>query len=86
MDPAAGIKRYARPPGNLSRSHSRSTDSGILNGREARGSPGLVSVGIEAKTAAAAMNTPTQVTLLERLREGSDPLAWDEFYQRATGG
>ena len=28
------------------------------------------------------MNTPTQVTLLERLREGSDPLAWDEFYQR----
>jgi RNA polymerase sigma-70 factor (ECF subfamily) len=28
------------------------------------------------------MNTPTQVTLLERLREASDPLAWDEFYQR----
>jgi RNA polymerase sigma-70 factor (ECF subfamily) len=28
------------------------------------------------------MNTPTQVTLLDRLREASDPLAWDEFYQR----
>ena len=30
MDPAARIRRYARPPGNLSRFHSRLTDSGIL--------------------------------------------------------
>jgi RNA polymerase sigma factor (sigma-70 family) len=41
-----------------------------------------VSSGIEAEAAVARMNTPTQVTLLERLREASDPLAWDEFYRR----
>lgn len=28
------------------------------------------------------MDTQTHVTLLERLREPSDPLAWDDFYQR----
>ena len=28
------------------------------------------------------MISQTQVTLLERLREATDPLAWDEFYQR----
>lgn len=28
------------------------------------------------------MHTQTQVTLLERLREASDPLAWEEFYER----
>ena len=30
----------------------------------------------------ARMDTQTHVTLLERLREPSDPLAWDDFYQR----
>lgn len=28
------------------------------------------------------MTTHTQVTLLERLREAADPVAWDEFYGR----
>jgi RNA polymerase sigma-70 factor (ECF subfamily) len=28
------------------------------------------------------MTTRTQVTLLERVREAADPLAWDEFYAR----
>lgn len=28
------------------------------------------------------MDTQTHATLLERLREPSDPLAWDDFYQR----
>lgn len=28
------------------------------------------------------MDTQTHVTLLERLREPSDPLAWDDFYER----
>ena len=28
------------------------------------------------------MHTQTQVTLLERVREASDPLAWEEFYER----
>ena len=29
-----------------------------------------------------AMNSNTRVTLLERLRDGSDALAWDEFFDR----
>ena len=32
--------------------------------------------------AAEAMSGKTRATLLERLHEGSDPLAWEEFYQR----
>lgn len=28
------------------------------------------------------MHSPTQATLLERLREAADPLAWEEFYAR----
>ena len=28
------------------------------------------------------MNSATQLTLLERLREAADPLAWEEFYER----
>ena len=31
---------------------------------------------------ASASNSKTQATLLERLHEGSDTLAWDEFFQR----
>ncbi len=31
---------------------------------------------------ASALNSKTQATLLKRLRDGSDALAWDEFFQR----
>ena len=33
-------------------------------------------------SSATAMNGKTQVTLLRRLRDGTDPLAWDEFFER----
>jgi len=28
------------------------------------------------------MSSETQATLLDRLREGADPMAWDDFFQR----
>jgi RNA polymerase sigma-70 factor (ECF subfamily) len=34
------------------------------------------------EAAAEAISGKTRATLLERLHEGSDPLAWEEFYQR----
>jgi RNA polymerase sigma factor (sigma-70 family) len=34
------------------------------------------------KAAAEAISGKTRATLLERLHEGADPLAWEEFYQR----